>query len=604
MTTRQVASMILSVGCVWGLLLPSTSTADIEAIQRITLPNRCCMGHPGDDNLFDIQAPPFPFNDGSDPSLGPAGPGWLVNVFDIHGNPAMDGLTESRDFGYHNRTQDVVEDFVPDPAKTFIEYTFTDPLAIDGGEILQHHFGIAQLEGFLGDSPTSVSSIGLANADTRGPFAPEYKSVKFQFDNTTSGSFLRLIPTRIVHNNAFAVYRVFPTVDGERIVGAGPGPMPVGYVETVAFDNPVAYWRFEEDPASGTAMDASPKAGSQNGTYVGGVTSIAGLDGSVTGPDERTYRGLPQGNRALSFDGSTGRIDVPDMPAGVINSSGPLSIEFLLKNAQGGGTNQSILTKGSLSGPGILSIDRMDGRLVAGINTGSPETVSIPDPPADIWTHVVGTFQPRDGAVTDVSFYVDGELVEDDGNAKTIFGVQADNSGEPLTIGALQFLIDPTYVDYFSGALDEVAVYDRALSDTAVKAHYDALFVAPQEGFVRQPGDANQDKTFNSSDIIEVLAGGKYETGEPATWSEGDWNRAPDEQLLTGPPVGDGVFDSLDIIAALSTGLYETGPYAAGNRVELAANDAAIDSVPEPSTLLLGLGFSLLVACGWRGRRL
>ena len=39
------------------------------------------------------------------------------------------------------------------------------------------------------------------------------------------------------------------------------------------------------------------------------------------------------------------------------------------------------------------------------------------------------------------------------------------------------------------------------------------------------------------------MQSGKYLTGLPASWSEGDWN-------------GDGVFDQRDISAALTTGRY------------------------------------------------
>jgi hypothetical protein len=56
-------------------------------------------------------------------------------------------------------------------------------------------------------------------------------------------------------------------------------------------------------------------------------------------------------------------------------------------------------------------------------------------------------------------------------------------------------------------------------------------------------GDANHDGIFNSTDLIEVLAEGKYETGEPATWEQGDWN-------------GDGIFDSGDLVLALQEGNY------------------------------------------------
>ena len=58
-----------------------------------------------------------------------------------------------------------------------------------------------------------------------------------------------------------------------------------------------------------------------------------------------------------------------------------------------------------------------------------------------------------------------------------------------------------------------------------------------------QVGDANQNGSFDQADVIQVLHAGKYLTGEPATFAEGDWN-------------GDGVFSPLDIVAALATGTH------------------------------------------------
>ena len=76
------------------------------------------------------------------------------------------------------------------------------------------------------------------------------------------------------------------------------------------------------------------------------------------------------------------------------------------------------------------------------------------------------------------------------------------------------------------------------------------------------PGDANQDLTFDQLDLMQALQAGKYLTGQPATWAEGDWNGAPGGRPGK-PPAGDGVFDHHDVLAALTAGAYGNGPYAA-----------------------------------------
>ena len=66
----------------------------------------------------------------------------------------------------------------------------------------------------------------------------------------------------------------------------------------------------------------------------------------------------------------------------------------------------------------------------------------------------------------------------------------------------------------------------------------------------RLTGDSNEDGVFNQLDIVSVLSGGKYNTGQPATFADGDWT-------------GDGVFNQLDIVAALQAGTYSTSANAA-----------------------------------------
>ncbi|MEZ6118852.1 MAG: SdrD B-like domain-containing protein [Pirellulaceae bacterium] len=77
---------------------------------------------------------------------------------------------------------------------------------------------------------------------------------------------------------------------------------------------------------------------------------------------------------------------------------------------------------------------------------------------------------------------------------------------------------------------------------------------------VLQPGDTNQDLYFDEADFIMAHKAGLFETGEPATWSEGDWNGAPGGEP-GNPPIGDDEFNSSDYVAAFITGNYRIGPY-------------------------------------------
>lgn len=87
----------------------------------------------------------------------------------------------------------------------------------------------------------------------------------------------------------------------------------------------------------------------------------------------------------------------------------------------------------------------------------------------------------------------------------------------------------------------------------------------PWRPLVLEAGDADQDLDFDQFDLVRVAQTGKYLTGQPATWGEGDWDGAPGG-APGSPPSGNGLFDQLDIIVALAGGRYLQGPYAALDR--------------------------------------
>jgi hypothetical protein len=64
------------------------------------------------------------------------------------------------------------------------------------------------------------------------------------------------------------------------------------------------------------------------------------------------------------------------------------------------------------------------------------------------------------------------------------------------------------------------------------------------------PGDTNLDAAVDILDAANVLAGGAYDTGVAASWSQGDTTY-------------DGVVDILDIADFLGTALYDQPPYRA-----------------------------------------
>lgn len=93
------------------------------------------------------------------------------------------------------------------------------------------------------------------------------------------------------------------------------------------------------------------------------------------------------------------------------------------------------------------------------------------------------------------------------------------------------------------------------------------------------PGDLNIDGQIDILDAAGLLAGGRFDSGLTAIWSQGDSNY-------------DGLLDILDIGEFLSAGLFDDGPYL-GSAAAL-----GVAAVPEPSpAALLGaaaIGFALI----------
>jgi hypothetical protein len=153
----------------------------------------------------------------------------------------------------------------------------------------------------------------------------------------------------------------------------------------------------------------------------------------------------------------------------------------------------------------------------------------------------------------DMSIYLDGELI---------------HGPEPWIVapsGLMRIGNRHNDVEGFYGLIDDVALWDEALSDadieTIAQVGVDA-YLHGGGGDRLQPGDADMDLDFDQLDLVQVQIAGKYLTGAAATWGEGDWNGAPGGSP-GAPPLGDGVFNQLDIISAVGAEVYLTGPYAA-----------------------------------------
>ena len=232
-------------------------------------------------------------------------------------------------------------------------------------------------------------------------------------------------------------------------------PMTLGtYAGQVQSADPVSYWRLNE--ASGTtAVDQEVR---NNGTITGGVTL--------------NQPGAVAGGAAMNFDGSTGTVSLGTPTSLQLNS---FSLEAWFKTAGGFTSGRTIL--GSLSYGYQIGVD--GGGHATGQVCGSffgcvvqPSKSTVTD---NRWHHVVLT---EDATNQSETLYLDGASV----------APSAPADHQPTTGGSFSLYIgrnnpDPDPITnsttYFPGGIDEVAIYDHALTASQVAAHYAAAPVLP-----------------------------------------------------------------------------------------------------------------------------
>lgn len=246
---------------------------------------------------------------------------------------------------------------------------------------------------------------------------------------------------------------------------------------------PKTYLRFN-DPASFRVAN--------NGTIgAAGDGNLILTSNSVAGPQSPTYPGFESSNAAAAFDGDKQWASLNNPPG--LNLSGQITLEAWVKPGASQSATARIISHGpqtksnfpSFGLPGsvtnttevFLRIEDSGATYAIGsasyddstfTTTTHEATVAVPggDLGSTAWIYLVGTY---DGA--NWRLYRNGVLV----------GTQASAVGAlPVDLG--DWAIGSTgngWADPFAGTVDEVAIYDYALSFNQVLAHYKAGTVAP-----------------------------------------------------------------------------------------------------------------------------
>ncbi|PYI85813.1 MAG: hypothetical protein DME26_10145 [Verrucomicrobia bacterium] len=228
-----------------------------------------------------------------------------------------------------------------------------------------------------------------------------------------------------------------------------PAATTKSYADTVKQDAPTGYWRLGE--ASGDV--AKDETGANNGAYLNGV--ILGRPGALVGNT----------NTAAGFAAaSSTKVDVPWSDS--LNGTN-FTVECWAKVTGGAGAYRSPVTsRADAPQRGYIFYAEPGNTWQFWIGTGAAvgwTTLQGPAVQLNSYAYLVGVY---DGAT--LYFYVNGILAA---QRDAVFGP---NDQNPLRIGGGATESDGNY--FFQGDVDEVSVYNKALGEDRILAHYVAGF--------------------------------------------------------------------------------------------------------------------------------
>jgi hypothetical protein len=283
------------------------------------------------------------------------------------------------------------------------------------------------------------------------------------------------------------------------------------YPAAVLRDNPIGYWRLNETPDNGTGNNgtiANDYWGGNDGVYTNVDLNQTGYSSGLsnqfgyypaTDPTETSaqfgsYPSYPsQSNYVANIQGVSF----------ATSSNGTFSIEAWANgNSVQSYAAAGIVAKGAW-GAEQFTLDvggnsyayRFTMRNASGSPVYLPDYNQVPD---GNWHHLVGVLnQPQSYA----AFYVDGVLAT---NVSVSPSAGVLSSTVPMSIGARQGSGTANYTQQFLGYMNDVAVYNYALSSNQVVNHYLAAGIPPR--LLAQPvGSTNVDEGTTLSIPAQVL---------------------------------------------------------------------------------------------------
>jgi hypothetical protein len=223
---------------------------------------------------------------------------------------------------------------------------------------------------------------------------------------------------------------------------------PPGYEAELRNLNPIAYWRMNETNGSPNVYD-----------YWGGnIATNFNTTLGVPGPVPPLFQGLDSTNTGGAFDGSTSYIDSNES---LMNNQAQFSIIGWFNESVYQGARIGLFGQNDVAEFGFHATNGLGFGQLGIYTIGGTALLDQTNAPLNAWNFVAGVVSG-----TNVSLYL--FITNGAGGFQvlnsTVAGVETNYgiSAFPFRIGG-GGVLDPTG-NYFSGSIDEVAVFNRALS--------------------------------------------------------------------------------------------------------------------------------------------
>ena len=232
--------------------------------------------------------------------------------------------------------------------------------------------------------------------------------------------------------------------------------------------------------------DATDFSGAHNATLRNGATFAPGMVAE-----------------AFSLDGVNDFVEAPD---GADLTTNSLTIDAWVKLAPGGNLNSPVIVSkynsSELYGASWILFMNPAGQLLFDISEGvtsqSYREVMTDSPvlAPDVWTHVAATF---DVTTQVMQIYVDGVPVATSLIAGSSTITSINDSASPIRIGAA-VNFGAQLVEFWTGLIDEVEIFDRALSASEIQA----IFNAGSAGKCKIVCHAGPDDSVNEGQLVQL----------------------------------------------------------------------------------------------------